>query len=117
MADLPTTTGGGSQTTTQSPQTATSSDPAGTQANNVQPGTDNNLLKSPGSVQLTPTPLPTISLPNLNETRTTTGTPKDSSPAESGSVNYVLLGGSLLILVVAVIFFVVMSRSEKNTTI
>jgi hypothetical protein len=118
MADLPVSGGGGSQTTTQSPQTGASGNPGGTKSSNLQPGTSTSLLNGTGTVPLTQPSLPTIALPDLGKTQTTTGTAKETAkPPEANHANAALLGISLGVLLVALAVFYWAGRTDKNTTI
>jgi hypothetical protein len=118
MATLTTTSGSGTQSTTQTPQSAGQEATGGTQSSNVQPGTATALLNSSGGVPLGGTVLTTVS---LNRATPAAAPATVSSVSQAGSppkhhVNTALFGFSVLLLVVAAVLFWTAGRSVKNTT-
>lgn len=106
------TSGTGTQTGTQSPQSAGQSDSTTTQSSNLQPGTATTLLNGQGSVQLHQSELSTVSL--NGSAAAVTAVPVSSPPKHH--INPVLFGLSGVLLVVAIVLFWITSRSVKNTT-
>src|SRR5665213_1338151 len=109
---LSTTTGSGTQGTTQNPQTASqqSTTPAN-QTSNVQPSAPNTYLTNVGGVPLQPTGGESISLASTTAT-TTTPTKLTVHHHPNGA----LLGFSGLLFVIAMVLFWSTSRTAKNTT-
>lgn len=113
MADnsLTTTSGTGTQATTQSPQAAGAANAGGTASSKVQSGTAENVLRSNDGVQLKPTPVTTI---NLN--RTATGTTAQPTTSSKHHIHPVLGIFSVTLFVLAIVLFWATGRSAKNTT-
>jgi cobalamin biosynthesis Mg chelatase CobN len=110
---LTATSGSGTQSTTQSPQSAgTSNISAGQTASGVQPGTASNLLsESSGGVSLHPTALPSVNLSTVKASQVQAV----SAPAPH-HFNPVLGVLAVLFFAVAIAMFWFTSRSEKITT-
>lgn len=120
MADnqLSATTGSGTQTTTQSPQTAGQPAATGTQSSGIQPGTATSLLSSgQNGVTLHDTPLSTVNLvtpaPALP---LATSTAQPAQQPAKHHINPVLFGLPILLFVIAAVFFWATSRTVKSTT-
>lgn len=112
---LTASSGSGTQSATQSPQTAGQPSTAAAQTSNVQPGTATDLLRSQSGVQLQDTALSTVSL----STQTTSSSTTSAAPATQQPkhhVNAVLFALPVLLVLLAVIFFWLTSRSVKSTT-
>jgi hypothetical protein len=112
MAELRTTTGGGTQNATGTPQTAGGgSFGAGQQASTVQPGTPRDSLNSQGGIPLDGSRITPISL-DTRSTSTTTPvaqpTPKQTSPLATAF--------SVLLILVAIVVVISIIRPVKNTT-
>lgn len=108
--NLPTTSGDGTQNTTQDPQSAGTSSGNGTQAAAVQPGTTSLLLDAAsGGVPLTAQKLPTIALaPTNTSVAHISPAPLHHSP--------VLTAVSALLFVIAVALVISTLMPTKNTT-
>jgi hypothetical protein len=104
---LPAVSSSGSQTNTQSPQSA---GPATSTTNGgaVQPGTANALLTSTNGVSLTPTPVTTIGLGQSSGSTATT------IPIAKHHFNPVLMVFSIILFVIAIIMFKLTSDSSKK---
>lgn len=113
MAETPLSTspGGGSQTTTQSPQTAGSTGNGGGISSEVQPGTASDLLKSQNGIQLKDTPLTTVSLAPASSSAQTAAV-----ETHHHHINPALGAFSITLFVVAVVLFWLTSKSAKTTT-
>jgi hypothetical protein len=103
---LPAVTSSGSQTNTQSPQSAGPATST-TNAGSVQPGTANSLLTSNNGVSLTPTQVTTVSLGQSAGSTPVT-------PVSKHHFNSALMGISILLFVMAVIMFKFAGNSGKN---
>lgn len=108
--NLPTTSGTGTQNTTQDPQSAGTSSGGGTQAAAVQPGTTSLLLDAAsGGVPLTTQKLSTIAI-----------APTNTSVAHSSPVpirhNPLLTGVSILLFVIAIGLIISTLMPTKSTT-
>jgi len=114
MAGLTATSGTGTQTTTQSPQAATTGSTSPAQPTGLQPGTATSLLNGQGSVTLQPTPLSTISLGGTSQQ--TTSSPS-LAPVRHQHVNFVLVGLVAVVLLIALVCTVVFSKQVKSTTL
>jgi len=112
-SSLTATSGSGSQTTTQSPQSVGDAATT-TRSTSLQPGTASNLLTSQNGVALQPTPLSTVSLNPATQTATTQNAATAQPTAHHS--NPVLLVLCVLFLAAAVVMFWITSRSAKNTT-
>jgi len=98
----------GTQTATQSPQSAGSAT-TGTQSSSVQPGTSASALTSTDGVPLQSGSLSTIPLATQ-----ATGTTQNAQPAHHRSP--VATGVSVLLFVVAIALFALLARADKTTT-
>jgi len=110
--------GGGTQTTTQSPQSSvTSSGLAGTSTGTIQSGNSSSYLNSSNSsgLSLTPTSLSTVA---LNKTTATTLPASISTPVSKAThhFNTGLLIFALVLLVFAVGMTMQITKSAKITT-
>lgn len=110
---------GGTQASTQSPQSGvTSGGLSGTNASSIQPGTagsDINTSQSSG-LSLTPTSLSTV---NLNNLKTSTSSPTVTATPITRSnhhINTAFLAVALVLLVFAVGMTIQITRSAKITT-
>ncbi len=112
---LPTTTGSGTQATTDTPQSVaqSSSSIGSTETNStVQPSLTSSILENQtGGIPLTSTP---ITAYDLNAAYP--GTTTETTQTASRQPNHALLGVSILLLVVAVVLFWSTSKKSKNTT-
>jgi hypothetical protein len=110
---LSTTPGGigGSQATTQNPQTATGG--GSSAAGNLQPGVAGSELASVNGVPVQNPSLPVIPLGSAND-QATTSTASSTLVTTTHHPQPVLLGVSLGLLVVAAILFWTTGRSGKN---
>jgi hypothetical protein len=107
---LNTTSGSGTQATTQSPQSAGAAT-ATTNSNAVQPGTASDLLRSNNGVELKSTPLTTVSLGAKSSTSTA-----QPPVTNQHHINPVLGVFSVALFILAIVLFWLTSRSAKNTT-
>ncbi|MGZ6005581.1 MAG: hypothetical protein ACXWLH_05555 [Candidatus Saccharimonadales bacterium] len=115
MADnsLNTTTGSGSQSATQSPQSSvTSTDTNSAASSGVQPSVNQDALLNQQGIQITNTQPNTISLGDT--TSSSTSTPVNIP--NSHHINPALAGFSIALFVVAIVLFWVTSRPVKTTT-
>jgi hypothetical protein len=113
MASLSTTVqASGTQTNTQSPQSATGASSGAARSAAVQPGTATNVLTADGGVPLGGTKLTTVSL-----TGSSTSTQAAVTPPKAQHTSPVFLGFAGVLFVAAIVVFVLMTRAEKNTTI
>jgi hypothetical protein len=111
---LTTGTNSGTQTSTQSPQTAGKPSSSAANSSGVQTGTAASLLNSDSGVPLSATPLTTV---NINgKAGTTTNSTVATTTAAKHQVNPALVGITGLFIIIAVISFLAISRSAKNTT-
>lgn len=112
MAELNTTANaGGTQTSTQSPQSsAPATDTASTTSSGIQPGTATDLLRSSNGIVLQQSPLTTVNLTASTQSTTPVQTP------QARHINGGLLAFSLILFVVAVVLFWKTGRSVNNTT-
>lgn len=108
---LSTTSNGGTQLTTQSPQVAGNTNNGGGASSGLQPGTASDLLRSSNGVQLKQTPLSTVALGD----RTTSSTQTAEQP-KGHHINPVLEIFSITLFILAIALFWFTSRSVKNTT-
>lgn len=113
MPDLRTTTGGGTQNATGTPQSAGGGNfGAGRQSSTVQPGTPQDSLNNgQGGIPLGGSRIAPITLGSQS---TTTTTPKAQvAPKETSPLATVF---SILLILVAVVVVVSILRPVKNTT-
>jgi len=108
---LETTSGSGSQTATQSPQSATTTTGTGTAANGLQPGINQDALRSGSGVPIINTQPNSIS---LNSVSASTAVPV--AAPQHHHANPVLAGFSIGLFALAVLLFWLTSRSVKTTT-
>jgi hypothetical protein len=113
MAQLTTTTGSGTQASTQSPQTAGLAASSGTQASSLQPGTATSLLNGRNGVPLHGQALTVV---NINGATAATIAQSPSTRVTKHHINTALMGVSVLLLLIAIVLFWVTSRSVKSTT-
>jgi cobalamin biosynthesis Mg chelatase CobN len=107
---LTATTNSGSQSTTQSPQTAGAGNNSTAQTGSVQPGTAANVLTSQNGISLQQTQLSTVSLAAPSATQTgVSATPKHH-------FNPFLLIVAVILFLVAAGFFWNTMRSVNSTT-
>ncbi|HVW23092.1 MAG TPA: hypothetical protein VHB51_01220 [Candidatus Saccharimonadales bacterium] len=116
---LTTTSGGGTQQNTDSPQNSTSGGNFGGQkASAVQPGTATNLLNGGAGttgVPLVNTPVTRVSLSSAgSHTQAAVSTPKHAPTHHH--VNPALLGIVAVVFVAAFVMFWSIAQSAKNTT-
>jgi hypothetical protein len=112
---LTASSGSGTQTTTQSPQSSVQSGTPTAQASSVQPGTATSLLTSGGGVALHATSLSTVSLNNT--TAQTQAAPQTAQMLPTHRhINPVLLSFSVVLCLIAIGMFWYTARSAKNTT-
>lgn len=112
MADttLTTGTGGGSQTTTSSPQSAGSSTGYLPATSSVQTGTANALLEGQGSIPLNVNqPVTTVALGQASNT-----TVQQAPPAHHTSP--LAIAAIVVLVLFAIGTFISTNRSAKNTT-
>lgn len=106
-----TSSGSGTQTSTESPQASVGSSNQTAEASGIQPGTSTSLLSgSQGGVALHGVPLTVVNLDSKAQTQANVTVPpvKHQNPA--------LYGVSGLLFVVAIAMFWITARSAKNTT-
>lgn len=115
MASLNTVTQSGSQSETQSPQTAGTSNGNASNASSVQPGTTQDILTSAGGVPLGGSNVTTVDLAKTNATTVQTSGAQTTSTKQQASP--VFLGFAGVLFIAAIFVFIAMNRSEKNTTI
>ena len=110
---LNTTSGGGTQTTTQNPQTATSGSNLTSSQSNLQ-SSQVNLFNSTSArgVSLAPSALPAVSLPASSSTPSSSVVPA----VKPHHANGVLLAIVLVILVMAIASFWKITLAAKSTT-
>lgn len=113
MADttLNITPGSGTQSATQTPQSAGSPNNGGTETSGVQPGTASDLLRSSNGVQLKQTPLTTVNLDTAKA-----GSAQPVQRTEGHHIHPVLGVFSAALFILAIALFWLTSRSVKNTT-
>jgi hypothetical protein len=119
MANLSIGSGGGTQTSTQSPQALVGSGSSTEAASNVQPGGSNlqpTTAASPTGIALHPTQLPTINVNNIPKPVTSSSTTAIVHSQPKHHVNSGLLSVAAGLFIVAVIIFWMITRSAKNTT-
>lgn len=105
QGSLNTATGGGTQSTTQNPQSATQDSSLTANASNLQSGSI-NLLTGTNGVTLNPTSLPSVAL------QSSTVTTKPAAPISTSKPHHV--NGILLAIVIAV-FLAAMATFWKTT--
>ncbi|PIZ62669.1 hypothetical protein COY17_02170 [Candidatus Saccharibacteria bacterium CG_4_10_14_0_2_um_filter_52_9] len=114
---LNTVSGFGSQTTTETPQSAGQGNAGGTRSSNLQPGTSPSLLNSTksGGVPLQNNGVSTISLAPTAaaQTQTVTGVAPQTKPYHYSPV---AIAFPATLFVVALIMVWLTNRSAKNTT-
>lgn len=104
---------GGTQTTTQTPQSAGASNATTASASGVQPGTATSLLNnSQGGITLDNTQLSVVGLGQRTSAQTVQAAP---TPPKH-QTNPAVLGISVLLFVVAIAMFIITIRSSKTTT-
>jgi hypothetical protein len=105
----------GSQTNTQSPQTAGAGNftPGAQQSGSVQPGTATDVLTSQNGTPLANTSLTTVSLGSSTGSTTAAPTPT----TKPHHINPGLLAIAIFLFVFAVALFWSAARPEKNTTV
>ncbi len=107
---------GGSQSTTQSPQSLPNSGLNTAAASKVQPGTATSVLNSNTGISLGNSQLSTI---DLNSTSSSTKSQKVSAASivvPKHHVNTLLLSVCVALFLAAVASFIFVSKIEKNTT-
>ncbi|MEK7594322.1 MAG: hypothetical protein AAB436_01635 [Patescibacteria group bacterium] len=111
---LTASTNTGTQTSTQSPQTAGKPSSAAAKASAVQQGTAASVLTAQGGVQLSATPLTTVNLGG-SASATATSTVATSVPRQHqiNSVSLIFVG---ILALIAIGSFIAINRSAKNTT-
>jgi hypothetical protein len=109
---LTATTGGGTQTSTQSPQSSAGAAGFGTnqQSGSVQPGTTASLLTSTGGVPLQNTQLSTVDLTSSSQAKTAPTT------TTTHHVNPGLIALPVILLFIAAVLIWSINRSAKTTT-
>lgn len=110
---------GGSQSTTQNPQTVPSGQAiagATPQSRGVQPGTSRDVLTSQNGLSLSGSSLTTVSLNNTTAGTTVGAGSAASTQKTEHDVNFALLALAAVLVVIAMAFFGVLNRSAKNTT-
>ena len=115
MAGLSITSGGGTQTTTQSPQGLASSGTSAEAATSVQPGTASTLLTTPTGISLGPSQVATVPIAST-ATASSTKTAAVATVQPKHHTNDILLGGAIALLIIAFAAFYMITRSAKNTT-
>ncbi|HXR49626.1 MAG TPA: hypothetical protein VN778_01210 [Verrucomicrobiae bacterium] len=108
---LSTTTGSGTQTTTQSPQASTGTTGTTESSSSVQPGTATSLLSSQNGMPLHASALTTVNLTGATQAQTS-----QAAPPSKHHINGGLLGISLALFVIAIALFWFTSRPVKSTT-
>jgi hypothetical protein len=102
-SNLSTTSGSGTQNTTQDPQSVGESTGSGTQSAKVQPGTTSTLLdNSTGGVPLQNQALSTVALPKVTASVAQPATPLNTtnSPVSTGfSILLFLIAGAVLLAI------------------
>jgi hypothetical protein len=117
MAGLPISTSGGTQSSTQSPQSLVNQGTSTEASSSVQPGTATSLLTTSNGISLGPSQLSTVTIGNgASSSSHTTQTVASASPPKKHTPNYVLLGVAGLLLVVAVVVSIIFTLNAKNTT-
>lgn len=108
---LSTTNGGGTQSTTQTPQSVTTSNFGGTSSGDLQPNASLNLLNSSNGILLNDSPVTTV---NLNSTKSS-ATHINTSPTIH-HINSLLIGMTTVLLVVAIVISAYFAKTANNTT-
>ena len=116
MAGLSISSGsGGSQATTQSPQSLVGSGSGTASTGSVQPGTATSLLTSTSGIALHPAQLSTVSFNSASATASSAPAVATTLPPKH-HLNSGLLAISIGLVVIAAAAFLMISRSAKNTT-
>lgn len=102
----------GTQSSTETPQTANQPSLYNITSGNVQSGTSQALLSGGSGVLLKPVPLSTVKLPKLTAT-TTQAEPKALSKHHVNGVLFGVVGGLFLLAIIALYL---VFRSANNTT-
>jgi hypothetical protein len=112
---LSATSGSGTQSTTQDPQSTNQANNLGAQNSGIQTSIPSNALESEeGGIPLYSTPIPTV---NLNQSIQAPAASAKTVQTTHHAVNPVMLGFAGILLLVAIILFWNISRSAKNTTV